>query len=123
MSVLWLESFIINNNESSFFSFQSTNILIYLNMLSCFCFLVYSLLYNMDLFMQRAPSKNFFNLFFLCKITDLFNNKITNNIYKFFLKKYYYQIYPLNRFIDYPQNVFGMPIESASFNFISLFLF
>jgi len=57
MSVLWLESFIMNTNDSSSFSIQSTNLLIYINMISCFCFLVYSLLYNMDLYMQKAPSK------------------------------------------------------------------
>ena len=76
MSVVWLESFILKNNDSSIFSFQSTNILIYLNLISCFCFMVYSLLYNMDYYMQKAPSKkkNFKKIKNLFRFADNFKN-------------------------------------------------
>ena len=48
MSLLWLEPFIFSKTENNTLTFQSVNIVIYLNMISIICFVVYSLLYKMD---------------------------------------------------------------------------
>ena len=56
MSIVWLEPFTFFKEDSNIFYFQSLNIIIYLNMISCICFIVYSMLYNMDKFMQKPPS-------------------------------------------------------------------
>ena len=63
MSVVWLESFILNPLESNVFTFQSLNIVVYLNIFSCLSFVIYSLLYNMNVSLQRPPSNsNYFTL-------------------------------------------------------------
>ena len=62
MSILWLEPFTFFKQDSNIFYFQNLNIIIYLNMISCICFVVYSMLYNMDKNMQRPPSKININL-------------------------------------------------------------
>ena len=57
MSIFWLEPFVFDPTGSNIFTFQSLNIMIYLNMFSILCYVVYSLLYKSDLNMQKAPSK------------------------------------------------------------------
>ena len=59
MSILWLEPFTFFKPDSNMFYFESVDIVIYLNMVSCICFVIYSMLYNMDQYMQRPPSKIF----------------------------------------------------------------
>ncbi len=56
MSILWIEPFTFFKPESNIFYFQGLNIIIYLNMVSCICFVIYSMLYNMDKNMQKPPS-------------------------------------------------------------------
>ena len=56
MSLLWLEPFVFSKTENDVFTFQSTNIVIYLNMVSVICFVIYSLLYKMDYNMQKPPN-------------------------------------------------------------------
>ena len=56
MSLLWLEPFVFSKTENNILTFQSTNIVIYLNMISVICFVVYSLLYKMDSNMRRPPN-------------------------------------------------------------------
>ena len=56
MSYLWLEPFIFSKTENNILTFQSVNIVIYLNMISVICFVVYSLLYKMDYNMQKPPN-------------------------------------------------------------------
>ena len=56
MSLLWLEPFVFSKTENNVFTFQSTNIVIYLNMISIICFVIYSLLYKMDYNMQKPPN-------------------------------------------------------------------
>ena len=56
MSLLWLEPFVFSKTENDVLTFQSTNIVIYLNMISVICFVVYSLLYKMDYNMQKPPN-------------------------------------------------------------------
>ena len=56
MSLLWLEPFIFSKTENNTLTFQSVNIVIYLNMISIICFVVYSLLYKMDNNMQKPPN-------------------------------------------------------------------
>ena len=56
MSLLWLEPFIFSKTENNTLTFQSVNIVIYLNMISVICFVVYSLLYKMDSNMQKPPN-------------------------------------------------------------------
>ena len=77
MSVVWLQSFILNPIETNVFTFQSLNLVIYnylyspspssktfiyshlyLNIFSCLSFVFYSLLYNMNVSLQRPPSKH-----------------------------------------------------------------
>ena len=56
MSLLWLEPFVFSKTENDVLTFQSTNIVIYLNMISVICFIIYSLLYKMDYNMQKPPN-------------------------------------------------------------------
>ena len=56
MSLLWLEPFVFSKTENNILTFQSTNIVIYLNIISVICFVVYSLLYKMDSNMRRPPN-------------------------------------------------------------------
>ena len=56
MSILWLEPFIFSKTENNILTFQSLNIVIYLNMISVICFVIYSLLYKMDSNMQKPPN-------------------------------------------------------------------
>ena len=56
MSTLWLEPFIFDPTDSNIFTFQSVNIVIYLNMVSIICFVIYSLIYKMDYNMQKPPN-------------------------------------------------------------------
>ena len=56
MSLLWLEPFVFSKTENDVLTFQSTNIVIYLNMISVICFVIYSLLYKMDYNMQKPPN-------------------------------------------------------------------
>ena len=42
--------------ENNVLTFESTNIVIYLNMISVICFVIYSLLYKMDYNMQKPPN-------------------------------------------------------------------
>ena len=56
MSLLWLEPFIFSKTENNILTFQSVNIVIYLNMISVICFVIYSLLYKMDYNMQKPPN-------------------------------------------------------------------
>ena len=56
MSMIWLEPFIYDPTDSNVFTFQSVNLVIYLNMISIICFVVYSMLYKMDYTMQKAPN-------------------------------------------------------------------
>ena len=56
MSLLWLEPFIFSKTENNILTFQSVNIVIYLNMISVICFVLYSLLYKMDYNMQKPPN-------------------------------------------------------------------
>ena len=56
MSLLWLEPFVFSKTENNVLTFQSTNIVIYLNMISVICFIIYSLLYKMDYNMQKPPN-------------------------------------------------------------------
>ena len=56
MSLLWLEPFILSKTESFVLTFQSVNIVIYLNMISIICFVLYSLIYKMDTNMQKPPN-------------------------------------------------------------------
>jgi len=56
MSYLWLEPFIFSKTENNILTFQSVNIVIYLNMISVICFVIYSLLYKMDYNMQKPPN-------------------------------------------------------------------
>lgn len=57
MSILWLDPFIFDPTDSNIFTFQSTNIVIYINMGSIICFVIYCMIYKMDINMQRPPSK------------------------------------------------------------------
>ena len=61
MSVVWLTSFIVNPLESNVFTFQSLNLVIYLNIFSCLSFVFYSLLYNLNISLQRPPSNHKFS--------------------------------------------------------------
>ena len=56
MSMIWLEPFIYDPTDSNVFTFQSVNLVIYLNMISIICFVIYSMLYKMDKTMQKAPN-------------------------------------------------------------------
>ena len=56
MSLLWLEPFIFSKTENNILTFESVNIVIYLNMISVICFVIYSLLYKMDSNMQKPPN-------------------------------------------------------------------
>ena len=56
MSLLWLEPFVFSKTENNVLTFQSVNIVIYLNMISIICFIIYSLLYKMDSNMQKPPN-------------------------------------------------------------------
>jgi len=57
MSIIFLEPFIFdNNNKDNIFIFQSVNLIIYLNMASIICFIIYSLIYKMDYNMQKPPN-------------------------------------------------------------------
>ena len=56
MSIIWLEPFVSTTFESNIFTFQSLNIVIYLNIISCLCFIVYCFLYKLDTNMQKPPS-------------------------------------------------------------------
>ena len=56
MSLLWLEPFVFSKTENNVLTFESTNIVIYLNMISVICFVIYSLLYKMDYNMQKPPN-------------------------------------------------------------------
>ena len=56
MSILWLEPFIFDPTDSNVFTFQSLNIVIYLNMISIICFVIYCLIYKMDLNLQNPPN-------------------------------------------------------------------
>ena len=56
MSILWLEPFIFDPTDSNVFTFQSLNIVIYLNMISIICFVIYCLIYKMDLNLQKPPN-------------------------------------------------------------------
>ena len=49
MSLLWLEPFVFSKTENNVLTFESTNIVIYLNMISVICFVIYSLLYKIAL--------------------------------------------------------------------------
>lgn len=57
MSIVWLEPFIFDPTSSNIFTFQSLNIVIYMNMVSIICFVVYSMMYKMDSNMRKPPSK------------------------------------------------------------------
>ncbi len=70
MSIIWLESFYDNQNGSNIFLFQSLNIVLYLNMISCICFVIYCLLYNMDPYMQKPPS----NIYLIFRYTNNIKN-------------------------------------------------
>lgn len=61
MSIVWLEPFVFDPTGSNIFTFQSLNLMIYLNMISIICFVIYSLLYKSDLNMQKPPSKSILN--------------------------------------------------------------
>ena len=53
MSIIFLEPFIFDNNsKDNIFIFQSVNLIIYLNMASIICFIIYSL---------HAKTSEFFN--------------------------------------------------------------
>lgn len=56
MSTLWLEPFIFDPTDSNIFTFQSVNIVIYLNMVSIICFVIYCMIYKMDYNMQKPPN-------------------------------------------------------------------
>ena len=56
MSLLWLEPFVFSKTVNNVLTFESTNIVIYLNMISVICFVIYSLLYKMDYNMQKPPN-------------------------------------------------------------------
>jgi hypothetical protein len=56
MSIVWLEPFIFDVTETNIFTFQSLNIVVYFNLVSCICFLIYSFLYKLDKNMQKQPS-------------------------------------------------------------------
>ncbi len=56
MSIVWLEPFVFDPTDSNIFTFESLSMMIYLNMISIICFVVYSLLYKNDLNMQKPPS-------------------------------------------------------------------
>jgi len=58
MSIVWLEPFVFDPTDSDIFTFESLSMMIYLNMLSIICFVIYSLLYKNDLNMQKPPSTN-----------------------------------------------------------------
>lgn len=76
MSIFWLEPFVFDPTGSNIFTFQSLNIMIYLNMFSILCYVVYSLLYKSDLNMQKAPSKhkiNFRHTFNMENVRRMFN--------------------------------------------------
>lgn len=57
MSILWLEPFVFSQTESNIFTFQSLNVVIYLNLASCISFTFYCLIYKLDKYMQKPPSK------------------------------------------------------------------
>ena len=56
MSLLWLEPFISSKTDNNILTFQSVNIVIYLNMISVICFVIFSLLYKMDYNIQKPPN-------------------------------------------------------------------
>lgn len=62
MSIVWLESFVLNMNEVNIFTFQSLNIVIYLNLLSILAFTICCFMYKLDNQMQKPPSKTIYNL-------------------------------------------------------------
>ena len=64
MSIIWLESFFDHRDDTNIFAFQSLNIVIYLNMISCLCFVIYCMLHSSDKNMQKPPSK-YYKYFFL----------------------------------------------------------
>ena len=59
MSIVWLEPFVFDPTDSDIFTFESLSMMIYLNMISIICFVIYSLLYKNDLNMQKPPSKKY----------------------------------------------------------------
>ena len=77
MSIVWLESFFDNSLDANVFLFQKLNIVIYLNMISCLCFMAYCLLYKMDLNMRKPPSiiLLIFRPYYYCK-----------NVWRMFIK-------------------------------------
>ena len=111
MSLLWLEPFIFSKTENHVLTFQSVNIVIYLNMISVICFVLYSLLYKMDLNMQKPPnSLIIWKMFGECLISThllilFLCFSIENNKRKITLTKYVMWIIsllsPIGLFITY----------------------
>lgn len=64
MSIVWLESFVLNMNETNIFTFQSLNIVIYLNMFSILAFTICCFLYKLDKQMQKPPSNINSNIYY-----------------------------------------------------------
>ena len=62
MSILWLETFTNNLYSESVLTIDSLNTIIYLNMIVIFVFLLYYVVYKMDVYMQKAPSKHYINI-------------------------------------------------------------
>ena len=111
MSLLWLEPFIFSKTENNILTFQSVNIVIYLNMISVICFVLYSLLYKMDYNMQKPPnSLIIWKMFGECLISThllilFLCFSIENNKRKISLTKYVMWIIsllsPIGLFITY----------------------
>ena len=111
MSLLWLEPFIFSKTENNILTFESVNLVIYLNMISVICFVVYSLLYKMDSNMQKPPnSLIIWKMFGECLISThllilFLCFSIENNKRKITLTKYVIYIIsllsPVGLFISY----------------------
>ena len=60
MSIIWLEAFTSSVNSENLLAVDRLNIVIYLNLIPVILFLLFYVIYRMDVYMQKAPSKNLF---------------------------------------------------------------
>ena len=57
MSIIWLEAFTNTVNNENLLNEDRFNVMIYLNLVPLIFFLLYYVIYKLDVYMQKAPSK------------------------------------------------------------------
>ncbi len=56
MSMIWLEAFTTTINNENLLATERLNIIIFINLIPVIIFLLYYVIYKLDVYMQKPPS-------------------------------------------------------------------